>query len=443
MQVIICGKKGDGKSLYAMHRLVQVLRETNHVVITNLAVKLPELNEYVQKKYPGEDLDVPNRVILLEDDQVLMFWRHRPPPRQPYMFSPDVLAEAVAHDPKFMERPPVAYFLDEAHEYWNAREWQLFAKEGQKYLSQCRKLGDMIFAITQVPSNLDAQFRKQSHYYIRVRNDRLRHIKVWLFRFRGQNKFVVRCYQRDPMEGTRETPFDTEEFRLDAKGLANCYDTAKGVGVMGSKADIGARAKGAPLMLIWPMIFGALACIAALPLVLGHAVNSWLAVKKADIGKAVSVMPGLAAPVPLPAVAAASGASTGVAPGLPSSREPTPLQVRYKSVAIAGKRVFVTADDGEVFTESDVHAIYSDSVVLNNGTVLRPAPVKWAAAPAKSTVAVPPQIGTLTGNVPVTHHDAYPLQLHPDANSVSGDSSGVSSSGVQAARPQSQSFGGQ
>ena len=66
---IINGKPGGGKSLFGMHLLVKELVETNRNIITNLAVRLPELNEYVQKTHPKEDFHVPQRLRILTDEE--------------------------------------------------------------------------------------------------------------------------------------------------------------------------------------------------------------------------------------------------------------------------------------------------------------------------------------------------------------------------------------
>jgi hypothetical protein len=101
---IICGKPGGGKSLFGMHLLVKELVETNRNIITNLAVKLPELNEYVQKLHPSDDYKIPQRLRILTDDETKKFWDYR---------------NADNNDGS----NGVAYFLDEAHEHFNAREW--------------------------------------------------------------------------------------------------------------------------------------------------------------------------------------------------------------------------------------------------------------------------------------------------------------------------------
>lgn len=107
-----------------------------------------------------------------------------------------------------------------------------------EYLTQHRKLGDEVWAMTQSPGNLDKQFRSLAQDFRKLRNERL--IKLGMFR--GFDRFTCRHFDVEP-SGKQEAYY-TERFQLDAEGIGSCYDTARGIGVQGNKADIGARAKG-------------------------------------------------------------------------------------------------------------------------------------------------------------------------------------------------------
>jgi len=79
--------------------------------------------------------------------------------------------------------------------------------------------------------------------------------------FRGIPRFKRATYQSQPTGGSNQVPNEEASFLMDAKGIASCYDTAAGVGVLGRGADTGKKKKG--LHPLW-MAFFILAGIVAL-----------------------------------------------------------------------------------------------------------------------------------------------------------------------------------
>lgn len=220
---IIFGKPGSGKSRYGTQKIIDELLESDRHIVTNFPLVMERLNEYLQEAYPARNVACCDRITLLSDDELSRFYQVRGP-----------------------REGGVAYFLDEAQIPFNARDWVKQGANGERplfaYLTQHRKLGDVVYAFTQHPGNLDKQFRSLAQDFRRLRNDRL--LKLGMLR--GFDQFVVKHYDVEPAS-TRAEPYLIEKFKLDPEGVASCYDTARGIGVRGSKADIGARAKGLTL----------------------------------------------------------------------------------------------------------------------------------------------------------------------------------------------------
>ncbi len=73
----IQGKPGGGKSLFGVKKMVEELVEGERRVLTNLPVDVPRLNEYLQQKYPGKLILLRDRLRLLTEEELKLFWEHR------------------------------------------------------------------------------------------------------------------------------------------------------------------------------------------------------------------------------------------------------------------------------------------------------------------------------------------------------------------------------
>jgi len=261
---VILGKPGSGKTLYAVSRVIEELANGDRNIVTNLPIRLPELNEYIQRKYPNRDCRVVQRVRLLTDEQLREFWKYRQVEDVPtekqingHHRSASLLVEEVQRVDVYTGG--VAYFLDEAHIAFNARDWANLGRGALHYLSQHRKLGDIVWVITQAPGNLDKQFRSVAEDFTVLRNEYLAKYGP----FKGRGRFVRRTYLSESAINSGDA-FEKAAFALDKEGVASCYDTAKGIGVHGSKADIGRKVKG---ISIWWAVVGAFVLAALVGLV--------------------------------------------------------------------------------------------------------------------------------------------------------------------------------
>ena len=234
----ISGKPGGGKSLYAMRLVVERIGGGGRV-ITNLPIKLGELNEYLQKTYPKWPGGVHDYVKVLSEAESREFYRWR--------WLGDTGFGCCDIDERSVSYPsgigPVLYVIDEVHQFFNARKWADTGKLALWYLSQHRKFGDDVVCITQAVGNVDKQFRVLAQDFTYMRN--LGQQKFWIFRGIS-GRFLWRRYLEP--ETATATVFETGSFRIDVSGIASCYDTAAGVGVLGGgSADRGKKQRGLPM----------------------------------------------------------------------------------------------------------------------------------------------------------------------------------------------------
>lgn len=328
---VILGKPGSGKSLYATSRVIEELGNGERNVVTNLPLHPGRLNDYLQKRWPDRDCRMLQRLRILTDDEMREFWKYRGPE------GGDIGGKAG-----------VAFFLDEAHIAFNAREWANLGKGALHYLSQHRKLGDIVWPITQAPGNLDKQFRSVAEDFTVLRNE----YTAKYGPFRGRGRFVRRTYLSEP-SGNAE-PFEKVSFTLDKEGVASCYDTAKGIGVHGSKADIGRRAKGLSIWWAFAGAFALAALVGIVPWALGKGAQAAMTKGEKQAAKVSA------------AVVSVGGGESSVK-GRSWSKEAeerevieplaaalAPEQPLYSTgFAVRGTRIVYQLSDGRVITERD------------------------------------------------------------------------------------------
>ena len=260
----ITGKPGGGKSLYAMRRLIRELVFGNRDVVTNLPVRRDVLSEYLQRTYPDRLVDLcgPNNRLWLLDDakevrELFVLYRYRYNQAKASRKAVEELDAIytefegkIADLPKKVEtetfwefRNPrklrfddavgTLFVLDEVHLYFNARSWQKTGERAISYLSQHRHFSDDVILVTQHADNVDLQFRRLVEDWTVVKNG-YRQKLGW---FRALPRFSLSVYSHQPTGGSRQAPFETLTFTLDARGVASTYNTASAAGAAGNGAD--------------------------------------------------------------------------------------------------------------------------------------------------------------------------------------------------------------
>lgn len=216
----ICGKPGGGKTLSALKLIDFELRIGNRLVVTNVAIRLDELNAYYQSD--GIIVDLMRRIKILNDEEIVNFWKYRE------------------------EGQAIFAVIDEAHLLYSAREWMRHDKGRTvlEYLSQHRKFGDDVILVTQHPKLVDVQLRLLAQDYTYVRNMK----KEGFGPFRMPSVFTRKTYL-EPFTG-HQMCVQRTVFRV-PKDLAKCYDTAAGVGIISNGiGDLGERRRGLPWQII-------------------------------------------------------------------------------------------------------------------------------------------------------------------------------------------------
>jgi len=246
----VSGRPGAGKSLYAMRLIVEELRRGTRCVVTNVAVKLPELNCYLQ----DDNSDVMRRVRILSFEETQRFWLYRgeswdvvpPGERERLNFGRCRRAfKGCDEQTSAFELGGVCYVIDEIHLYFGSRDWATTGKDAHFYMTQHRKLGDDVIGVTQAVEQVDVAFRRLAEDFTYVQNLSKRRV----FGFQMPSRFLTGTYLKPFTGAVGERAMYRTVFTLDAKGLANTYDTAAGFGVTGRMADVGARRKGRPFWM--------------------------------------------------------------------------------------------------------------------------------------------------------------------------------------------------
>ena len=253
MITFVTGKPGDGKSMYGMKLIAESLLKTERIIFTNIPVKEPELRAYLCKK--GWEGDLNERLFLLKHEEVFEFYRFRSgryvlPP------SPDWVAARESEKgtrkvsrPEFLEAMngqllemkkhpeallPCEYHIDEAHDYFCAREWTDTGRGVLWYASKHRHLHDEVVFYTQVMANVEKQLRGLASETVRVRNQ-IRMSWGW---FRKAPVFRVYSYYGAPEKTESATPFSNAVMHLDKAGLAATYNSAGALSIHASPEAI-------------------------------------------------------------------------------------------------------------------------------------------------------------------------------------------------------------
>lgn len=251
----ISGRPGGGKSAYAVKLLLRELLETQRPIVTNLPLRLENIVKYCLKK-GRDDIEVYQRIQILDDDQVPDFWRYRGNGIEPL---PPVSNAEYKNGvrPAFDRALPggVAYFLDEVHDFLNARNWTKTGDGVLYYITKHRHLGDDVFWITQAIKNVDSQFRSVTQDYTYCRNFAKEKWKGFT-----KGKYFTATTYLAPLtwEQLREnTDFQEQEKFTVEPDIFNCYWTSK----QKLAADTGKEAKG--INIRWLLVGIGVLCVIA------------------------------------------------------------------------------------------------------------------------------------------------------------------------------------
>lgn len=350
----ISGKPGGGKSLYGLMKLVEQLVTTKRHIFTNLPVNLELLQCYFDSVLKNH-IHILSRVTILDEEEVPEFYLHRTKGKVSTKKGREKdESELPAYDS--IDDEGVCYILDEIHIFFNSRAWKKTGAGALFYLSQHRKLSDIVYCITQSINNVDKQFRSVAQDFTYCINERVQKFG----KFRKGNGFKWYAYN-SPATGGSDCAFDQGSYPLDLD-LAGCYNTAGGVGVNPKgAADKGAKVKGFPLWVIWLTIPTGLLLI-------------WF-----FINVALPAAFGGVTPVDVPSLQGTESATE------PTKSKPAVAlaETSGRSVTVSGfmqhgAQVRVMLSDGSVYAQDD-EALESVSF---RGVVIRGRVIPWGTAGA-------------------------------------------------------------
>jgi hypothetical protein len=257
----ITGLPGAGKGVYAVLRIIDVLRTTEKPILTNFAIELyPWVRKLGRRRSRGEKgllahlhdtygetFGAEKRIFTLTDEQMQYFYCWR-------VNHDGKLVEIQANrdartgnivsidEAAFTETQPCYYLGDEGWKFWNARDFQKIDRGLQFYNAQHRKAGDDFDITAQAASQIDKQMRVLVQEYHTLVNHGYRKMGV----FRQPNVISVVISNEPPELRSKTLTALPKVIKFDAQGIGGSFDTAKGAGVQGAGADIERKRKGLP-----------------------------------------------------------------------------------------------------------------------------------------------------------------------------------------------------
>ena len=312
----ICGKPGGGKSYLGVRQIVEELGipTSDRYIVTNIELIFGD-REMVEDaplpwlwrnfgwllrrlgKFPPEaaqirtlkglatychehfehEVNLRERIRILDDSESGEFWLYEPGRK----FEKRKKIKVGKHErdvPDFEDRAErgCLYVIDECHNYFPAREWQLTGNDATFFLSQHRKLNCDVILITQHPEQCDKALRRLAQEYMTVRNlSREPFLGFNLASWFGEFRFLRML--NSPQSGN-PCVFDSGFVSLNTEEIGALYDTMQGVGIAGrvvAKRELRGRSL---WWLVLPMAGFAVAAWAVLTHVseINHAVASGL-----------------------------------------------------------------------------------------------------------------------------------------------------------------------
>jgi len=259
---------GGGKSYDATADVIQELRTTRRLIVTNLKLDLAEMQIKLDSRgwtQPGrprrhvyfrmqdgmvdrikmhlrgehfptdekevvqeipsrrERIDVRHRVFLLTASQCYFFWRYRG--RVYLNFAPEEKMVEGRRQWIFPPRhlpdddPGIRWKVDEAHSYFNSREWMHTGVECLEIISKHEHDGDDMDFYTQHPDRLDKQIKDLAEEFAHVTNLE-RGTVGWFRRGRG---FMKRSAPTLIKPGQKTLGERISYRRLDKQFIGACY----------------------------------------------------------------------------------------------------------------------------------------------------------------------------------------------------------------------------
>lgn len=354
----VVGRTGAGKSYFALRRIVQWLRDRprDHVV-TNLALDVPKLCAHLLQEY-GDTFNAADRIEILELEEIAQFFRHY---GEGYEIAPErtvVIGEPDGRTLRHLDYSPreraghsCLFVLDESDEIFDAKGFASMGRDLKMYIRHQRKFGDDVYFLTPQWSFLVKEVRVLCHcVWVLENGQQLKLGKIPLIgsKFKGLPWITGtqwKVKENGGFGGAGEAPRDTERFRIEKDGLADCYRTEDGLGVRGITQTVRSAEKSKGWSLWW------LALPAAGLIYVAANFDTWLGGLIGGVGKTANAASRSAATGgPVRAVVSAA-IQPAAASAVPVPAE-TPAEVYWVGKAPAAHRgvLIIFLSDGRQFT---------------------------------------------------------------------------------------------
>ena len=243
----LTGKPGAGKSYFATRCIIaEITKGNNRTIVTNVPINREKLRAYVKKDFHLYDLETftDNRFFFTN--------------RGHYNIQIENTADNVDFGELLQDDDDgVLFIIDEAHLYFNARNWKHMQGATLSYITFIRHIGDTCIYMCQKFSDIDSQFRGKTQAFHYLRN--LAKERYGWFK-RGDG---FRCYQYLEESHIQNHGSSTDNavqdfsypFKLD---VAECYNTS----LFNKAHDKKYKVKGIPLKYVF--YFASIAVIAIL-----------------------------------------------------------------------------------------------------------------------------------------------------------------------------------
>lgn len=352
----IIGKPGDGKTMFAVRRMLEHFRILDaRPIVSNVRLDNPACVDWLvaNSNQPADFWYwwLKGHYFPLKDEHTCSFFRYRGElvlTEETDVEAPGFAGmkngkEILYPNYKLAGSVGVVYYLDEVHTAFPSDLLNI-SPHVLHYLSQHRKFGDDVFCITQHPEQVSKKFRLLAQTYHRLRNQ-YRQKFGW---FKLPGKFSRDAFSSIPRQGS--VSFESESFHLE-KEIGKCYDTTAGAGVGGNREPELKRAKGLPM---WVFFAGCIALVVGIVLVAKFGAQGFVGLLSAQGPTLEKKASGATA-------AAAGGAVPSVVPG----------EVEFLFVAQDG-RLFLGLKGGRVIAANGSgHRVFFDGInALVNGEIV-------------------------------------------------------------------------
>jgi hypothetical protein len=272
----ICGKPGGGKTYIGVKQICEELADpmSNRFIVTNIALKMPELAEWCHNHCKHE-VNLAERIRILDDVETGEFWLYEP--SREFQGRREIKMRRRTMDvPDFEDRAErgCLYVIDEVHVYFGARDWQATGGDATFFLSQHRKLNCDVVMITQHPEQTDKALRRLAQEYMSVRNL----LREPILGFNLGTLFGAFRYVRtlNSPQSPNPAAFESGFVSLNPEEIGKLYDTTAGVGIAGRVAPPSSPKRGRHVAwLLLPI--GIAICLGIYGFKHIDAVNKWLA----------------------------------------------------------------------------------------------------------------------------------------------------------------------